>query len=573
MGFAWHKLVPKKELIQCPPPCDFTYETSYSDTTFPITICPPFDPFNPNPGGVQACANFPGMTAVYGGAACGDKEVLEFTFRLNPGGPLEMRLNVPFTCSGNNDPNFGAIRPVEGNLNGCEMGTVSISQQYYYYRTPNSPSATPTQIASTKLCLKYNPFTVADRFMIISARNRYKYGGWHVDPSCPTAGDANTFGPPILWDDPSPDIAFPSGCGIKQFEQALGRPWPLANSVLNLPLFGATEAPLSTSQPTGKCGDGACDNGECFAVTQNDGTGHFGVQTAGLSGSGKGYYSFQCFNPMGYTTAWVQGSVYEEKPKSIPTCSIWSFVHAIWSRSWKAGWYSDEQAFPNQSEEINGAGQGPNPVYAPYAALLQADPSGLTNVDQNGGESNVTAYLRALQEGMEAHQVSQSVIMPNVFLWDRDAYITENTNSNKWKHIYFIGNANVIFDTQCMVGTFNVADPTPNYSQQDEYGFVIHLDEVAHDPAYGTSGNARLFGFYGCDPENPSNLSSKTNFGLKTMDCALTLGSPKGGANNYCEECANVDSGLGQIGGNTLNKCYHIGHQEDCSLQDGVQGL
>ena len=567
MGFAWHKLVPKKDLIQCPPPCDFFYEESYmGDPTQNISICPPFDPFNPNVGGPQACAQYPGMTAVYGGAACGEKEVLNFTTRLNPGGPLEMRLNFPFTCSGNNDPGFGGIRPTEGTLNGCEMGTVGIRQQFYYYRTPNSPNGTPLQIASSKLCLKYNPFTVADRFMVISARNRYKYGGWHVDPACPTAGDA--FGPPKFWDDPVGDDEDASGCGIKQFELALGREWPLANSVMNLPLFGATVAPLSTAQPTGKCGDGACDNGECFAITPNDGTGHFLPQLGTIDGvtmgNGKGYYSFQCFNPMGYTTSWAPGSVYEQKPKSIPTCSIWSFVHAIWKRAWKAGLYTTEANEPNQLEEINNG----NPVYPPYAALLLADPSGLS-----GGKSNVVAHLSALKQGMESHNEGQSVIMPNVFLWDRDAYVVENTNANKWKHIYFIGNANVIFDTQCMVGTFNINDPTPDYSQQDKYGFVIHLDEVAHDPAYGTSGNARLFGFYGCNPDDPSNLSSRANFGIKTMDCALSLVSG-GGVETYCDACDNEDtSQQGQIGNNKTQKCYHIGHQQNCALQDGVQGL
>jgi len=27
MGFAWHKLIPRNTIINCPPPCDFTYET------------------------------------------------------------------------------------------------------------------------------------------------------------------------------------------------------------------------------------------------------------------------------------------------------------------------------------------------------------------------------------------------------------------------------------------------------------------------------------------------------------------------------------------------------------------
>ena len=570
MGFAWHKLVPKKDLIQCPPPCDFTYETVIQDNTSGVYLCPPYNPFDP---GSLACANYPGTITQYGGAACGLKEVLEFAFRDNPGGPLEMRLNVPFTCSGNNDPNFGNIRTE--NINACEMGTASIAQQFYYYRTPNSPSATPTQIASTKLCLKYNPFTIADRFMVISARNRYKYGGWHVDPACPTAGAF--YGPPQFWDDPTVDGEEgdpPLGCGIKQFEESLGRQWPLPNSVLNLPLFGADEAPLSPppSNP-GKCGDGACDNGECFVVTANGGSGHYlpMVLDGNPVGNGRGYYSFQCFNPMGYTQSFMSLSNYENLPKSIPTCSIWSFARAIWKRAWKAGLYTTVSNEPDQLEEINNG----NPVYPPFAALLLTDPLGLTNASAlTAGESNVTAYLRGLKEGMLDHYMVQQSIMPNVFLWDKDAMLAEAQNTNKWKHIYFIGNANVIFDTQCMIGTFNPDDPTPNYAQQDKFGFVIHLDEVAHDPEYGTSGNARLFGFYGCNEDEPNNNNSQANFGLKTMNCAPGGNIGTGTFNTYCDECDNEDtSGLGNIGGNKTQKCVHIGHVEDCSVENGVQGV
>jgi hypothetical protein len=570
MGFAWHKLIPRNTIVACPPACDTTYETNAVFDDNPITLCPPYDPFDPF-GGPQGCALYTGLTTQYGGAACGFKDVLEFTFRENPGGPLEMRLNVPLLCSGNNNPDFGDFR-LE-TLNGCEMGNVSISEQYYYYRTPNSPNATPTQIASTKLCLKYNPFTIADRFMIISARNRYKYGGWHVDPSCPT-GNADEYGPPILWDDPTVDGDPPLGCGIKQFEESLGREWPLPNSVLNLPLFGADEAPLSVPQPPLKCGDSACANGDCFAVAPNGGSGHYlpqAIDGLGPVGNGRGYYSFQCFNPMGYTTAFVRtGTDFQKKPKSIPTCSIWSFANAMWKRSWKAGWYSNDQENPSSSEEQNNG----NPVYPAYLALLQADPLGLTNAAAlTAGESNVTAYLRGLKEGIEAHTVGsdQAVIMPNVFYWDKDAMLAEENNINKWKHLYFIGNANVIFDTQCMVGTFQ---PTVPYSQQDKYGFVIHLDEVAHDPEYGSTGNARLISFYGCNKDEPFNLFSKANFGIQTMDCALTETKAGGSYYTYCDKCNNEDlSGLGTIGGKVTQKCVHIGHSSRCDLQGGVQGL
>jgi hypothetical protein len=537
MGFAWHKFIPRKALIQCPPPCDHTYETSIGNNEI-STICPPKDPFDPF--GVQPCAIFNPIEFQYGGAACGGKDVLKFTFKENPGGPIEMRLNTPLDCTAGNN-----VALNNASLTPCEMGTASISQQFYYYRTPNSPNSTPIHIASEKLCFKYNPFTVPDRMMVISARNRYKYGGWHVDPACPTAGAEG--GPPLLWD---PVTTPAGGTGIRQAEQlSLSRSWPLPNSVLNLPLFGANQASVSPpSSNPGKCGDGACDDGSCFTVQDNGGTGHFGVQTGG---NGKGYYSFQCFNPMGFVGIPDANGV---KPNtSFPTCSVWSLVQALWHQAWKC---PDSQANYGETEAEN---QASNPAWTPFVNLLAADPSGLTN----GGESNVTRHLALFGAGLTT--IGFNLIMPNVFLWDKDAYTVAASNYDKWKHLYIVGNANVIFDTQCMVGSF---DPNVDYPFQDMYGFVIHLDEVAHDPAYGTSGNARLLGFYGCDDSivGSGNIGSKANFKITTMDCALADVNPKTGQvyTTYCDACANENNtGLQQVG--FPGRCTHIGHVEDCN--------
>lgn len=518
MGFAWHKLIPRKTIIACPPPCSQDYAASQA-AAFISSICGPINPVT----GTQICLNIGNTPYQYGGKQCGNKDVVSFGTRDHPNEPIVMRLNTPLDCTGENSIALNNLSPIATRY---EMGTSDIFQQYYYYRTPNSPSSTPTEIASEKLCLRFNPLTIPDRLMIISARNRYKYGGWHVDPASPTAGAEG--GPPLLWD---PVTTPAGGTGIRQAEElSLSRSWPLPNSVLNLPLFGANVSPVSNPFPT-KCGDGACsDFDSCSSVITSSGTGHYG---SAFLGNGKGYYSFQCFNPMGYVDTGADGGF-----RSLPTCSVWSLVQALWYQAWKTGVYGSTEA-DNQAND--------NPAYTPFVNLLAADPSQSTN-----DKSNVVHHLGLFKTGLENAGIS--TIMPNIFLWDKDAYIAAGSNANKWKHIYIVGNANVIFDTQCM-GT---------QAKNGSFGFVVHLDEVAHDPEYGSTGNARLFGFYGCDGDNPDNGGSVASFGIKTMNCATAVNNPKtGDVNSYCDECANEGSAGG---GEVTQDCYHYGHNPNCPI-------
>lgn len=503
MGFAWHKLIPRHPSTPsvCPPPCIDTggWVTSIS------SICAP-----QNPNGTVACATFDLVDYPTGGLQCGGKPVLVGGYRTNPGAPIELRLNAPLDCTAPNDPALSG-----SNNQKCDMGSAGVDLQYYYYRTPNSPSSPPAKIDFEKLCLKFNPYAIPDRLMVISGRNRYKYGGWGVDPSCGVAGEEG--GPPSLW-----DTVIVGGTGIRQAEESLGRSWPLPNSVLNLPLFGANTS-ANPSTPPSPCSDGACSDPSCFSTRGNDGTGHFGRSD---QGNGKGYYSFQCFNPMGF---------YGGGPfTSIPTCSLWSLIQAIWFQAWQGADESDAKTtiYPN--------------TWTAVSNLLNADPSQLTS-----GKSNVRHYLDALVAAMQGEFLS-SVIFPNVFLWDRDAYVAASTNEDKWKHIYTVGNGNVVFDTQCMLGLGGI---------NDLYGFVIHLDEVVHDPTYGSTGNARLVGFFGCNASNGNNPNSNAYFGISTMNCVPTQNPKTGVFATYCDECAN--EGIIDL---NVNSCYHYGYDSDCSV-------
>jgi hypothetical protein len=446
-----------------------------------------------------------------GGANCGGKPVLVGGVRTNPGAPIELRLNVPLECTA---PNSSALQGlVPTGFGTCYMGG-DPSRQYYYYRTPNSPSSTPTSFAFEKLCLKYGTFTIPDRVMVISGRNRYKYGGWGVEVDC-----NGTM--PLFWDDAG-------GTGIKQAELALSRSWPAENSVLDLPLFGA-DTSSNPATPPAPCSDGSCSDPSCFSIRANTGIGHYGASNLG---NGNGYYSFQCFNPQCFYDQGLASS------RPVPTCSVWSLLRAIWDQVRQLE--ANEATFRANQTAITSA----------FNNLFAADPSGTVS-----GKSNVRHHLEAFST--ELLNLGFSFVIPNVFLWDKTAYNAASTNADKWKHIYIVGNANVIFDSQC-----TATAPGRN-------GFVIYLDEVSHDPTYGSSANARLISFFGCNSGYASNPNSEAYMEISTMNCVPAFNPKKGVYNTPCEDCMNED-----LSYNTDTKCYHIGYSSNCDFNwsDFVNG-
>jgi hypothetical protein len=179
-----------------------------------------------------------------------------------------------------------------------------------------------------------------------------------------------------------------------------------------------------------------------------------------------------------------------------------------------------------------------------FNAIFTTDPGAIVSGGGNNGKVSLRVVLKNFvdQANTDGSAYWDTIVMPNVFLWDKDAYNAAST-ANKYKHLYLIGNANVIFDSQCLVGQGNLFST-------ERFGFTIHLDEVSHDPEPGSSGNARLLGFFGCDPDNASNLNSAAYFEMNTMDCVPTT--------TYCQECANV-------GFPPTNNCFYSGYQPDCS--------
>lgn len=502
MGFAWHKLIPRRlsGTTDCPPPpppCTDPDETA----TICVSTC------YPNVGGTQICSNFC-EDVVIGGPPCGGGVVLGSGIQSNPLEPVELRINSPMYC-------YVVSNSTPENIGICDFEERTGVKHNYYYRTPNSPSASPAQITGSAFCMKYNAFSVPDRAMVISGRNRYKYFGWGADPSC----DGTI---PAFWDSAG-------GSGIKQNELSIsGRSWPAANSVLDLPLFGGQSSlnPVSTYP----CANGTCTDQSCFSPRLNDGIGHYAPPSTS-SANGTGYYSFQCFNPQSYVNNGGGGFV------PVPTCSVWSLVHAVWYNLHGGDEASYIDFFPSVKSAID--------------SLFAADPS----ENQLGtNKQNVRYYLETLADALLS-QAGYTFIIPNVFLWDRDAFLSAGNNTDKWKHIYVVGNANVIFDTQC----------TNRGSGADisRFGFVFHLDEVSHDVEYGSTGNARIIQWFGCNPSNENNGGSIAELGVTILDCVPT--NPKGGIATFCSICQNEDS-QGSTDVDQLPYCQYFGYRPSCLI-------
>ena len=192
--------------------------------------------------------------------------------------------------------------------------------------------------------------------------------------------------------------------------------------------------------------------------------------------------------------------------------------------NYASGWDVVESNYPN--------------TYNAWNDLLNSDPA-VTNT--NSKASNVRHYLDNLAYNILI-DIGHEFTIPNVFLWDPDGYDAATTNQDKWKHIYIIGNANVIFDTHCM----STGNP------KNGYGYVFYLDEVTHDSEIGSTGNARVILFHGCSQNTDfnTNQSSTMSFSLEKQACGYLN-------ETRCQRCTNE----GNIS-HTLMGCYYLGHSE-----------
>lgn len=477
MSFAFHKLYPR--LIElCPDlyPC-----TPITGTTTIYT-----------PGVCSPCSGGAGQGTV-GGSNCIGSLMDDTGDVTYPGCPKEFRLSggLPHPCQLTNTQNgWDNIRP---ELR--DPGTW-YSKIGYYYRTPSSPNQTPGTYGGTPLCIEHTTYTIHDRAMIISGRNRYRYAGWLVDPTYDSS--IPKFWSSVLGAEPNEQNVF---LGIKELEESIndGRTFPASDAVLNYPLWGAQTSQNPQSGNINACGQSTpcTDPVACFTCRNNDSVGHF---LPSNQGNGNGYLSFQCFNPDAYFMLNGYGNdATIECP--IPTCSVWSLVRAMFNAvksawlNFTGGAFSFEQVFA----AINQA----------YNNLISSDPSGL-----QGQKSNVRYYLEQFAtelsnmtpsgDAFGFEETPWTFVIPNVFLWDRAAY-NAATGSDKWKHLYVIGNGNILFDSGCI----SVVNGKRS----------LLLDEVTHDPTPDSAFNARVIQFFGCNDKRTDNSSSIQKIGINVAPC------------------------------------------------------
>ena len=453
--------------------------------------------------------------------------------------------------------------------------------------------------------------STANRIMCISGRNVYNYTG--VLSGDPMYGRADSF-----WDDAG-------GSGLSQMEGSLGRRFPLADSYVTLPLWGQQTAGgeytaisyygASCVNPYTGCWGCGCTSPSVLGGNVS-GSGHFSPDDGTLLettvGATGGYFSFGSFNPQSYLDSYnftqnriipktigqmndrdnplmfpyfgsngsITGATSHGPRLGVPTCSVWSLMHAVYRRIYTS--------LIHQTEANGGAGPslyGFNaPTEAEFRATYKGSANGLTGMatrfddwrvsdpsSYTHGQSNAHHYLNkfALAVAQDTKNASSTetplsewgdgtgrgiqFIPPNVFLWDEAAYRAAS-GAEKWKYLFVIGNANVVYDGGCksiktgMTAT-NVAGTS--VTGQNHKSHIFYLDDITNSINAGTltgfngyaggvamggeearhvtptSNHARIFVFKGCNDATGGNeqtpIASVVNRRLSTAQIQLDM--------------------------------------------------
>lgn len=604
-------------LCECPPEgacpcpnCDEIWCDSWSSIwcTDCVWTAPFPDPPIGNPGGPNSCnivSNYKPYTyridlnVPYGGYTGFSNRILNGT---------------SYGCPTGGDCGNGSLIP-----GGCDP---DLARPYVrrYHKSPVQASVGGiTGFGVDYACLSW----VSDkksRVMVFSGRNVYRYSGflsggdtasnWATqDTSHQCTSDAyiSRYYPWIktagmtAW---TADLQNPIGIsGIAEMESLLGRPFPLEDRISGLPLWGQ---PLSGSlnQPNSGggvyCGSTASCVG-CECLTASNGTiGHY--DSKGYTGSGV------CFNPQAYVldgfTTWAIPQL-DYIQKSVPLCSVWSFIHSMFHFGIYQAYVRDEFAvngvsFDSSSSWIQQAlawydSDGGNQKTTPgkliraYKDFLSSTPDEILNGFDGGTYygNALTWHLRNIENQISfATGGSIKVSMPSVFLWDQSPYESAS-GSDKYKHIYIIGNANILFDSTCAFpsGATNGRDNDtslflPSYATRQPSGafpddlwatddvryHILRLDEVNHNNSDArpglTSSSARLIVFPGCSGGQTAqfdvNIKKLSAVAVHGDDCVISptpdcpvyqIESDEetngvGHTECACAICANLDNNL-----------------------------
>lgn len=454
-------------------------------------------------------------------------------------------------------------------VGGCDPDTARPYVRRYHTSPVQSQSGGITGFGVDYACLSWTS-DKKSRVMVLSGRNVYRYTGFlsrnpagggdtaanwttqDISHQCTSDGYLAKYYPWIknngLTSWTNNEFVNPKGIsGISEMETLLSRAYPLADSVSGLPLWGQ---PLAGSFNNPNNGGGiycgathACIGCEC--LTASNGTiGHYDAR--GYTGSRV------CFNPQAYVEAKLAGwerPQLESIPTGVPLCSVWSFVNSMLNfgiyQTYQNGYFGPnggvepEVIFDSSSSWIQQANAWydtdpagnskttPGRLIKAYRDLFAANPHDILS-----GLDGGTYYGNALSWHLDnfadklfvATEGYLKIAMPSVFLWDETPYQAASS-ADKYKHLYIVGNANILFDSTCAFpsgatnGYVNGPEGTrlPVYEtitpqNADTYEHVwatddvryhiLRLDEVNHDNSAArpglTANSARLVVFPGC---------------------------------------------------------------------------
>jgi hypothetical protein len=537
MGWAWHKLYPQtftsSTPFVCPPnPYDVGNCVALTEAIVDLNlsqgeVCLVIRP----PGGSGLGALFDCREAT--GPSCAFPIIPPTpTPRPNPGCPANLRLEVGLFCTVSNTGGAGG----QADIDICDYDE-NAAAYAFYYATPSSPSSPPTEIQRMPLCLTYDMLAIPDRIQVISGFNRYRYGGYMAHgANCPAPYSMirENFGVNpqqlIVGALPDPNINVIHGVtGISGMEGSLGRQFPLSDTVLTYPLFGG----MTSANPVSSNGCVVPDPNPFLANPCDAGTsGHYASPDMGAQ---KGSFSFQCFNVHSYFT----NDSTANPIVGIPTCSIWSLLHAIY--------------YNIDASNLSVLGESTVSAKIKPDWWKTVNPTGLSadNTQMVRWVMNRFAEGVADNSALNSSAVNTSFVIPNVFLWDKTSFDSETTNANRWKHIYVVGNANIIMDTSCTANQLWI-DAEQSFGNSTIRKRQIILDECNHKGELNSIHNARLLSWYACNPngsDNPNTghtKSSSNNYSMTTLNCIPWNDG------TYCVPCGQVaakECPVGQFNG------------------------
>lgn len=481
----------------------------------PITILPPIDPLTP---------------------LCPREKTLEF-------GLLCTRSFSPY-----DNPGVGCLNWTRNPTIGTVTSNALNANPYF-----NLPTG-ETSIRTQFLCLEYGNLNPSDfnRIEFIAGRNRDRYGGPLAAHYLKGYNLVCDDGDGYLFDDMvfglthighmQRSISRGSGAGQSRF----GGTFPMEDAVLTLPLFGAmvneNPSPVDPQCEAEPCCDELLPPGEsCYSCREshNGGYGHYLPDNQGPT---SGYFSFACFNPQSflYSKTLPGNAAYPAAVNrgriEIPTCSLWALIkgvrnYIIANENEKERYWELYGGTKCPAKDIN-AEDG-------ESWWINTDPGG-TN---SAGTSNVRLVMDEMAERIRnvtgydlddpftegaCDRVSNPYHFtpPNVFLWDKDAFLGA-TAAERWKHIYTIGYANILFDTGCTSIISEVGGITSTNA-------MIYLDNTAHADGVGLSHSARMLGWQGCNG-NPIQQGIMTR--LRSLQCDGQDFGNQPDTGFHCEDC------------------------------------